>query len=683
MRVQVLESYVTGGWVAGDRDVRELPSAVTGDPVAAIGGADVDFAAVLDHARTVGGPALRALTFHERAALLKGLAQHLDERKDVLYALSAEAGATRHDAWFDVDGGIGALFTYASKGRRELPNAHVLIDGEPESFAKDGSFKGVHVGTPLLGAAVHINAFNFPVWGMLEKLAPALLAGVPVITKPASPTAFVAEACFREVVASGLLPDGAVQLIVGSTGDLFDHLTGQDVVSFTGSAATAAKLRGHPSVLRDSVRFNAEADSLNAAILAPSAGPGTGELDLFVREVVREMTVKAGQKCTAIRRAIVPAAAVDVVVEAVRAKLGEVVVGDPRRDDVRMGPLASTDQRDEVRKALDALRGDASVAVGAADGFDVVGADADRGAFLPPTLLVADRADAPAVHEVEAFGPVCTVLAYDDLDEAVDLARRGSGSLVASVVSADVGEARELVLGIAAHHGRVHVVDQRCAHTSTGHGSPLPHLVHGGPGRAGGGEELGGIRSVWHHLQRTAVQGSPDVLTAVTGQWVDGSARDTSVHPFRKHFEDLAVGDAVETASRTITVEDIERFADLSGDRFYAHMDDEAAKASPIFEGRVAHGYFVISMAAGLFVWPDPGPVLANYGLDRLRFSSPTYPGDELRCVLTCKAKSLREGAGYGEVRWDTQVIAADGTVKAAYDVLTMVATREGPPPAA
>ena len=674
--MQALQSYVAGEWVAG-RQASPLASAVTGAPVAELTSGGIDTAAMLAHAREVGGPALRRMTTHERALMLKALASALGEHRDELYALSVHAGCTRADAQIDVDGGIGVLFTYASKGRRELPDTHLLLDGPPETLAKDGSFAGLHVGVPLEGAAVHINAFNFPVWGMLEKLAPALLAGMPVITKPASPTAFVAAAAFRRIVESGVLPDGAVQLLVGSAGDLLDHLTCQDVVGFTGSASTAATLRTHPTVVAHSVRFTAEADSLNAAVLGPAATPGTPEFDAYVREVAREMTVKAGQKCTAIRRALVPDHLVDDVVAALADRLARVTIGDPARDDVRMGPLASLDQREEVQRAVAALREAATVTTGG-DGVAVVGADADRGAFLAPTVLVAERPEAPAIHTVEAFGPVSTVVGYADLDHAVDLAARGGGSLVASVFTPDPGEARTLTLGIASHHGRVLVVDERCARTSTGHGSPLPHLVHGGPGRAGGGEELGGIRGVWHYLQRTAVQGSPDMLTAITGTWVPGASRREGPHPFTLAFDDLQVGDSVTTDEREVTLEDIAAFADLTGDHFYAHTDEEAARASGMFEGRVAHGYLVIALAAGLFVWPDPGPVLANYGLEHLRFTTPVYPGDRLHAVLTCKQKSLREGAGYGEVTWDVEITRGDGTVVAAYDLLTMVATRGG-----
>ncbi len=681
--MRVLQSYVGGQWLTPSGDGVEVHDATTGEPVARVGSDGVDVAAALAYGREVGGPALRRLTFGRRAGILKALGAYLGEQKEELYGLSTAAGATRPDAWLDVEGGTGVLMVYAGKGRKELPDATFLRDGEPEVLAKDGSFLGLHLLVPREGVAVLINAFNFPVWGMLEKVAPALLAGVPVLVKPATPTAYVAEAAVRLMADSGALPDGALQLVCGSLGDAFDHLTGQDSVFFTGSAATAMKLRSHPNVLARSVRFTAEADSLNASVLGPAATPGTAEFDLYVKEVAREMTTKAGQRCTAIRRALVPAPLVDDVVAALADRLAKVVVGDPRREEVRMGPLVSLDQRSEVERAVAALAAGAEIAVGGpAAKFEPLGADADHGAFLAPTVLVAREAGAggagAAVHDVEPFGPVCTVLPYDGVDDAVDLARLGQGSLVVSVFTPDAAEAGRLALGLGPHHGRVLLVDERCGKTQTGHGSPMPHLVHGGPGRAGGGEELGGVRSVHHHLQRVAVQGSPDTLSALTGTLLPGATRhEGGPHPFTRHFEDLALGDTLVTEKRTITVDDIERFADLTGDHFYAHTDEEAAAKSPIFKGRVAHGYFVIAAAAGLFVWPEPGPVLANYGIDRLRFTTPVRPGDEIHVVFTCKEKSPRPGAGYGEVRWDTQVVNQEGTVVAAYDVLTMVATRE------
>ena len=671
--MKTLQSFLFDEWVTGTGGGRVLEDACTGEAVATVHSGGFDAKEVLRCAREVGGPALRKMTFHERALILKELAKYLSANKEALYEVSTRTGCTKSDSWIDIDGGIGVLFTYSSKGRRELPNAHHLVEGPPEFFAKDGSFGGLHLAVPKEGAAVHINAFNFPMWGMLEKFAPAFLAGVPVITKPATPTAFLAEAAVRQIVASNLLPPGALQLICGSVGDLFDHLDGQDSVGFTGSAATAAKLRAHSSVVERSVKFTAEADSLNSAVLAPSSEPGTAEFDLFVREVVKEMCTKAGQKCTAIRRAFVPEAYVEATVDALKARLAKIAVGNPRNETVRMGPLASKDQVKEVQNAIDALSKEAAFAVGG-DMPALIDAEAGVGAFVAPTLLVAnDGSNLSAVHAVEAFGPVSTVVPYKTNNDAIEMVKRGEGSLVASVFAKSADDARELGLGVAAHHGRVLIVNETCGRTSTGHGSPLPHLVHGGPGRAGGGEELGGIRGVKHYLQRTAVQGSPDMLTALSGQYIPGAARREDEHPFKRNFDDLQIGDSVTTGSRTLTIDDIERFADLSGDTFYAHMDEDAAKAGGVFTGRVVHGYFVLSMAAGLFVWPEPGPVLANYGLERCRFTTPVYPGDELHVVFTCKSKSLRIGSGYGEVAWDTQVIRGDGEVVAAYDVLTMV----------
>jgi oxepin-CoA hydrolase/3-oxo-5,6-dehydrosuberyl-CoA semialdehyde dehydrogenase len=676
-----LLSFIAGRWVSGTGTAVALRDATTGEVIANTSSEGLDFAAALRHARDAGGPNLRRLTFHERAALLKSLARHLTERKEELYALSYATGATKSDSWIDIDGGIATLFVYASKGMRELPDAHVLIDGATESLSKSGGFVGQHICLPLEGAAVQINAFNFPVWGMLEKLAPSFLAGVPAIVKPATATAYLTELTFRRIIESGLLPEGSMQLICGGVGDLFDHLTCQDVVAFTGSASTARKLRTHPAVIDRSVRFTAETDSLNSCVLGPDAMPGSAEFDLFVREVVREMTVKAGQKCTAIRKAIVPAASAGEVVEAVKAALARIVLGNPRLEQVRMGPVASLGQRREVLAQLAKLEREAEVVCGNGGRLELTGADVDRGAFIAPTLLhCRDAARATAIHEVEAFGPICTVVPYEGLDSAIALARRGAGSLVGSVFTADEGIAARLVLGLAPFHGRVLVVNRHCAKESTGHGSPLPHLVHGGPGRAGGGEEMGGIRGVLHYMQRTAVQGTPDVLTAVTGRWIKGSRqRDPGVHPFRVPFGALAIGDTFNSGEREVTVADIERFAELSGDRFYAHMDEAAARRNPIFGGRVAHGYFLISAAAGLFVDPPLGPVLANYGIDSLRFTKPVKPGDRIKVRLTCKEKSLRIGMGYGEVRWDALITNQEGETAAAYDVLTMVSEKAVP----
>jgi oxepin-CoA hydrolase / 3-oxo-5,6-dehydrosuberyl-CoA semialdehyde dehydrogenase len=668
-----LGSYVSGSWQVAPDEGMPLRDAVTGEEVARISSAGVDMAGALAYGRHTGGPALRELTFHQRASLLKALGSYLREHRDELYALSTRTGATLGDSRFDVDGGIGVLLAYASKGKRELPNDTLLLDGDVEPLGKGGTFVAQHLCTPLRGVAVQINAFNFPVWGPLEKLAPAFLAGVPTLIKPASQTAYLTARLVELIVESGLLPEGTVQFVCGSVGDLFDHLTEQDLVGFTGSASTARLLRSHPVVTGRSVRFNAEADSLNCSILGPDASPGTPEFDLFVKQLVTEMTVKAGQKCTAIRRAFVPSPLIDAVADAARERLAGVTVGNPANPEVRMGALAGLAQRDEVRGALKSLIDAGEVVFGDPDRVDVVDADADRGAFMSPILLRASN-DRPEPHEIEAFGPVSTLMAYDSADQVIELAARGHGSLAGSVVTADPDFAREVVLGVAPWHGRLLVLNQEDAGESTGHGSPMPALVHGGPGRAGGGEELGGIRGVVHHMQRTAVQAGPSMLTALTGRWVAGAPRFEGVHPFRKNLAELRVGDTVVAGPRAVTMADIEHFAEFTGDTFYAHLDEEAAKANPFFGGRVAHGYLVVSFAAGLFVSPEPGPVLANYGLENLRFLSPVFPGDELTVTLTAKQISPREGADYGEVRWDAYVTKQDGSSVAKYDVLTLVA---------
>lgn len=670
----VLRSYVSGGWHTPSAEGTPLHDAVTGDEVARFSSAGVDIGAALDHGRRVGGPALRALTFHQRAALLKALASELREHRDELYTLSARTGATLGDSKFDIDGGIGVLFTYSSKGRRELPNATVYVDGAVEPLSKSGAFVAQHIATPLHGVAVQINAFNFPVWGPLEKLAPAFLAGMPTLIKPAPQTAYLTARLVELIVASGLLPEGSVQLLCGEPGELLDHLTEQDLVAFTGSADTGRRLRTHPTIVANGVRFTAEADSLNCSILGPDAAQGTPEFDLFVKQLTTEMTVKAGQKCTAIRRAFVPVELIDDVAEAAAARLARITIGNPSNDTVRMGALVSVEQRDELRRSLKALLGVATVAYGDPGSVEVVDADAERGAFVSPVLLRADDPDHAELHEVEAFGPVATLMPYTSTSQVIELAGRGRGSLVGSVVTADVAFAREVVLGAAMWHGRMLVLDRTSAADSTGHGSPLPQLVHGGPGRAGGGEEMGGIRAVMHHMQRTAVQGSPDVLTAVTGQWVTGSQRsDDEVHPFRKTLAQLRVGDAVEAGPRTVTREDVDHFAEFTGDTFYAHTDEDAAAANPLFGGIVAHGYLVLSFAAGLFVSPEPGPVLANYGLENLRFITPVKPGDALTVTLTAKQITPRENADHGEVRWDADVTNQDDESVAKYDVLTLV----------
>lgn len=677
-----LESYVCGSWTPGTGEGQLLLDAATGDPVARIDSSGIDFAAVLEHGRRVAGPRLRAMSFHDRAGMLKALGLALMERKEEFYAESLHTGATRPDGWIDIEGGIGTMLTFASKGRRELPNTRVLTDGAVEGLSKDGSFVAQHILSPLQGVAVHINAFNFPIWGMLEKIAPTLLAGMPCVVKPASQTAYLTELCVRRIIETGLLPEGALQLISGSVGDLLDHVTGQDAVTFTGSASTGRRLKAHPAVIANSVRFTMEADSLNASILGPDAGPGTPEFDLFVKEVTREMTAKAGQKCTAIRRVIAPRAHVQALVEALGERLGKTALGLPGDAATRMGALASLEQRAEVRARIRELQADAEIVAGSPDEVRVSSGDAERGAFLNPVLMYCDRPfAATAVHDVEAFGPVSTVMPYDTPEEAVELSRMGKGSLVTSVFTDDPAVAEEIVLGAAPFHGRVLIGNRASAKTSTGHGSPLAPLVHGGPGRAGGGEEMGGIRGVKHYMQRTAVQGCPRLLSAVTGRWIEGAAAQHDVHPFRKSLAELRIGDQLVTASRTVTLEDVEHFARFTGDTFYAHMDAAAAKANPFFEDRVAHGYLIASFAAGLFVEPNPGPVLANYGVDNLRFLTPVYFGDTLQVRLTCKEINPRANAEHGEVRWDCQVSNQDGAVVAQYDVLTMVA-KHWPPEA-
>jgi oxepin-CoA hydrolase/3-oxo-5,6-dehydrosuberyl-CoA semialdehyde dehydrogenase len=676
-----LLNYVQGEWVAGSGRATDLFHAVTGEKIAEASTAGIDFGQAVAYARRVAGPKLRAMTFHERALVLKEVAKYLTARKDDFYRISAATGATKGDSWFDIDGGFGTFFVYASKGRREFPDEPFFLDGPPEAISKGGTFVGRHICVPLEGVAVHINAFNFPVWGMMEKLATSLLAGVPAIVKPATLTSYLTEAVFRVMIESRLLPDGAIQLLCGSVGDLLDHLDSQCVVAFTGSAATAQTLKAHPVVLGNNVRFNVEADSLNFSMLGPDAAPGTEEFDLFVKEVAKEMTVKAGQKCTAIRRTLVPEGMVEDVMRALRARLDGVKVGDPSVEGVRMGPLAGRPQVAEVRKSVDALRGGAELVYGDVENFQVLGADRSRGAFFPPLLFYSrDPFGRREPHDIEAFGPVNTVMPYTTVDDAVELAKLGRGSLVGSVFTASDNVARQMVLGTASHHGRLMLVNRASAKESTGHGSPLPHLVHGGPGRAGGGEEMGGVRGVLHYMQRTAIQGSPTTLMHVTGEYVGGAqGKRDRVHPFRKLFDELEVGETLVTHRRTVTESDIVNFAGISGDFFYAHMDDVAAKDS-IFERRVAHGYFVIAAAAGLFVDPAPGPVLANYGMESLRFVKPVYVGDTIYVKLTCKqktAKEDREGqVPQGVVAWDVEVRNQAEELVATYTILTLVRRR-------
>jgi len=677
----MLESYAQGRWFTAADEGTPLLSAIDGSEVARISSTGLDVVGMVDYARNVGGPGLAALTFHERALALKTLGLTMLAGKEEFYELSRLTGATTRDSGVDIDGGFSTILSYASKARRELPNDTVYLDGAVEPLGKRGTFLGQHIYTSRRGVAVQINAFNFPVWGFLEKLGPAFIAGVPSIIKPASQTAYLTELVFRRIIESGILPEGSVQLLSGSARGLLDHLGGQDSVAFTGSADTAATLRAHPNVTGVGVHFTAEADSLNASVLGPDVTPVDPEFDLYVKQLVTEMTVKAGQKCTAIRRALVPQALVDDVVAAASGRLANVVVGDPAAEGVTMGALASIEQRDEVLKSIRGLTKSAEIVYGDPESVDVVGADAAIGAFLGPILLRAGDKAADEPHDIEAFGPVSTVIGYDDTDDLIDLVARGKGSLVASLVTKDAEIAREIVLGVAAYHGRVLVLNSENARESSGHGSPLPVLVHGGPGRAGGGEELGGMRGVFHHMQRTAIQGTPDVLTAVGSKWVTGSARTISdTHPFRKNLGELKIGDTIVGGPRLVSLADIDHFAEFTGDTFYAHTDPEAAAANPLFGGIVAHGYLVVSLAAGLFVDPAPGPVLANFGVDSLRFLAPVKADDSLTVTLTAKLLTPRSSADYGEVRWDAVVVNQNGEPVATYDVLTLVAKSKGQP---
>ncbi len=668
-----LRSYAQGEWFTSKSDGADVRDASTGEIIGQVSSEGLNFKEMLEYGRDVGGPVLRKMTFHERAIMLKDVGVALSKFKDELYKVSYETGATKGDTWIDVDGGISTFFVYSSKGRRELPNQPWYIDGDVEQLSRNGTFIGQHIMVPRRGVALHINAFNFPVWGMMEKLAPTLLAGMPAIIKPASSTARLTELAVAYMIDSGVLPAGALQLICGRTGDIFDHLTCQDIVTFTGSATTAHYLQSHPNLTKNSIPFVAECDSLNASILGADAAAGSPEFDLFVKEVVREMTVKAGQKCTAIRRVIVPRSLAADVKDAVASSLAKIVVGDPRAEGVRMGPLASLEQRKEVIERVNDLRNYCDVILDGTGEFEVVGGEYSAGAFIKPTLLYCDNPlETKAVHGIEAFGPASTIMPYDTTEEAIKLANMGEGSLVASLFTFDPEIVSEVVMGIGAYHGRLVIIDRSSAAESTGHGSPLPHMKHGGPGRAGGGEEQGGIRAVKHYLQRVAIQGSPDVITRVTNRWTTGSAENAmDVHPFRKSFDAIKIGDTLHTKSRTVTLDDIEHFAHFTGDTFYAHMDEEAAAANPIFGGRVAHGYLLLSFAAGLFVDPAPGPVLANVGLNDLNFTKPVYPDDTISVRLVCKQRTARMGENFGEVRWDVTVTNQNDEVCANYELLT------------
>jgi oxepin-CoA hydrolase/3-oxo-5,6-dehydrosuberyl-CoA semialdehyde dehydrogenase len=679
--VSTLQSLIGGRWLGAAANT-PLHSALNNQLIYHTHAEKIDFDEAVTYARKTGVPALMKLDFQTRAQRLKALAMYLMERKEELYEISHLTGATRPDSWVDVEGGIGTLFAYASMGSRELPSSNVLHEGPAMALGKRGGFAGTHILVPRGGLAVHINAFNFPIWGLLEKFAPSFLAAMPCIAKPATATSYLTHAVVRMMMESKLLPEGSLQLVIGSTGDLLDRLGGFDAVTFTGSADTAAKLRANTNLIANSVPFTAEADSLNCAILAPDVTPDDPEFDLFIKEVAREMTGKAGQKCTAIRRVIVPESQVDAVGARLRERLAKVVVGNPSMEGVRMGALASMDQHRDVSERVEMLARGNEVLFSGRDGFNPLGIDAAKGAFFSPTLLLCRNAlTNDAVHDIEAFGPVSTLMTYRDIDEALDLAARGKGSLVTTLVTKDPAIAAHAVPIAASSHGRVHILDREASVDSTGHGSPLPQLKHGGPGRAGGGEELGGIRAVKHFLQRAAVQGSPTMLTAVTGEYVRGGAvKESDLHPFRRYFEDLEIGHSLLTHRRTVSEADIVNFGGVSGDYFYMHFDEIAAKDTQ-FGKRIAHGYFVLSAAAGLFVSPAPGPVLANYGLDNLRFVAPVAIGDTIRARLTCKRKVDRnrtdeQGRGQGVVAWDVQVTNQNDELVASYDILTLVQKR-------
>lgn len=678
MALTKLQNYAEGKWVSAKNDGDVLYNAVTGDAIFTASSEGLDFGAMMQYARKVGGPALRKLTFQQRGLMLKALALYLMDRKEYFYQVSAYTGATRVDSWVDIEGGIGNLFAYASL-RRQFPNERFYVDGEAAKLSKNNTFIGHHIMVPREGVAIHINAFNFPVWGMLEKVAVNLLAGVPAIVKPATLTSYLTEAVFQEIIKSGILPEGAMQLICGSARGILDTVEAQDVITFTGSASTGNSLRKQQRVIDLNVPFNLEADSLNCCVLGPDVQPGMPEFDIFIKEVAREITTKAGQKCTAIRRVIVPADRVEDVQIALGKRLQTTTIGDPSLKEVRMGPLAGISQRNEVREKVQQLAQSQSIVIGDLQQFEVVGADKEKGAFLPPLVFLnEDPFNKTDCHNIEAFGPVSTIMPYSTLDDAIELAKMGKGSLVCSIVTQDDDIAKEFVLGTAIMHGRVLVLNSDCAKESTGHGSPMPLLIHGGPGRAGGGEEMGGKRGVMHYLQRTAIQGSPTTISRITNVYQQGGRQnETIVHPFRKHFEELEIGDTVTTAKHTVSEADITNFANVSGDNFYAHMDATSLEGT-IFERRVAHGYFVLSKAAGLFVDAKKGPVLLNYGIDEARFTKPVYPGMTIGVKLTVKEKVDQEkrsedDIAKGIVKWLVDVYDETGETVAIATILTMV----------
>ncbi len=678
MSITKLKNYAEGQWVEGNTDGEVLYNAITGDSIFTASSAGLDFGSMMHYARTKAGARLRKMTFQERGLMLKALAMYLMERKERYYTVSAMTGATRADSWVDIEGGIGNLFAYASL-RRQFPNEPFYVDGDMAKLSKNGTFIGHHIMVPKHGVAIHINAFNFPVWGMLEKIAVNLLAGVPAIVKPASVTSFLTEVVVQDIVASGILPEGSLQLICGSARGILDFVEPQDVVTFTGSAETGKMLKSHPRLIEKAVPFNMEADSLNCCILGKDVTPDKPEFDIFIKEVVREITTKAGQKCTAIRRVIVPEDRIEDVQIALGKRLAGTTIGDPSVEGVRMGSLAGISQRNEVREKVEQLLKTQEIIIGDLEKFDVVGADKNKGAFMAPIVFLNNNPFKNTdCHNIEAFGPVSTLMPYRELDEAIELANMGKGSLVSSIVTADNAIAKAYVLGAAHMHGRILILNADCAKESTGHGSPMPLLVHGGPGRAGGGEEMGGKRGVMHYLQRTAIQGSPTSITAVTNVYQQGGKFiEDSVHPFRKHFEELQVGETWITAKHTVTEADITNFANVSGDNFYAHMDATSLEGT-IFENRVAHGYFILSKAAGLFVDAKKGPVLLNYGLDECRFVKPVYPGATIGVKFTCKEKvdqekRTPEDIAKGIVKWLVDVYDETGETVAIATILTMV----------
>lgn len=674
-----IQSYVNGEWCSGNGRVDTLVNSVNDEVIGEVHSLDSGFDQILDYGRSVAGPELRKLTIHDRAEQIKLLAKYLLDRKNDFYRISYMTGATKADSWVDIEGGIGTMFSYTGIARREMNNDTFVVEGPVEPLSANGTFVGQHILTSKEGVSLHINAFNFPVWGMLEKITPSIIAGVPVVVKPGTVSCYLTEAVVKAIVESEILPLGTVQLISGSVGDILDHVNEQDVVTFTGSASTGQKLKAHPNIIAKSVPFTMEADSLNCCILAPDVSADDPEFDLYVKEVAREMTTKAGQKCTAIRRAIVPENMIETVGEALTARLQSTVVGDPSLKDTRMGALVGKTQRDDVLSAVEKLMTCSETLLDGRSEMQLNGADASKGAFMAPTLLrCADPLKNTTPHEVEAFGPVSTLMSYQGIEQAIELAKMGKGSLAGSVITKSSEHARDIILATASHHGRMLVLDADCAKESTGHGSPLASLVHGGPGRAGGGEELGGARAIKHYMQRTAIQGSPTSIMAVTNQYTKGAKTKTDrVHPFRKYFEELEIGESLTTHRRTVTEADIVNFGCLSGDHFYAHFDEIAAKDS-FFEKRVAHGYFVISAAAGMFVDPGQGPVIANYGIDNLRFVEPVGIGDTIQVHLTAKRKIKKkkkpdEKYDTGIVAWAVEVTNQHDEPVAIYDILTLV----------